>query len=245
MCKYQKDSLYLSQLKDKRMEAKQYICYYRVSTKRQGKSGLGLQAQQTICANFINSNGGNIIGSYTEIESGKNDNRQQLHNAITECKNTNSTLLIAKLDRLSRNVEFIFSLKNSGINFTCVDLPELNTMTLGIFSTFAQSERERISERITVALAEKKKKGIKLGKPENLQNNFEKAYSNSLVTRQNNAIHNENNKKAGLLIVSLRNSGKTWKDITDVLNDNGFKTRNNCIFQMTQVIRLYKKYVVD
>lgn len=224
------------------MEAKKYICYYRVSTKKQGKSGLGLDAQRTICENYVENQKGIIVNSFVEVESGKNDNREQLHTAIAECKQTNSTLLIAKLDRLSRNVEFIFSLKNSGVNFTCVDLPELNTMTLGIFSTFAQSERERISERITVALAEKKKKGVKLGKPENLSNNFEKAYSNSLATRQSNAVNNENNRKAGLLVVSLRDGGKTWNEITKTLNNNGFHTRRGCMFGVTQVVRLYNRY---
>ncbi|SHF64717.1 recombinase family protein [Dysgonomonas macrotermitis] len=224
------------------MEAKKYICYYRVSTKKQGKSGLGLDAQRTICENYVENQKGIIVNSFVEVESGKNDNREQLHTAIAECKQTNSTLLIAKLDRLSRSVEFIFSLKNSGVNFVCVDMPELTTMTLGIFSTFAQSERERISERITVALAEKKKKGIKLGKPENLSNNFEKAYTNSLATRQNNAMNNENNRKAGLLVVSLRQSGKTWNEITTTLNKNGFRTRRGCMFGMTQVVRLYERF---
>lgn len=224
------------------MEAKQFISYYRVSTKKQGKSGLGLDAQETICKNYVDSQKGIIINSFVEIESGKNDNRHELHKAIAECKLTNSSLLIARLDRLSRSVEFIFSLKNAGVNFICVDLPELNTMTLGIFSTFAQSERERISERIKLALAEKKKKGVKLGKPENLANNFNKAYANSLTTRQSNALNNENNKKAGLLVVSLRQSGKTWNEITQALNDNGFKTRRGCMFGMTQVVRLYDRY---
>lgn len=224
------------------METKKFTCYYRVSTKKQSRSGLGLDAQETICKNYVDGQKGIIVNSFVEVESGKNDNREKLHTAIAECKQTNSTLLIARLDRLSRSVEFIFSLKNSGINFICVDLPELNTMTLGIFATFAQSERERISERIIVALAEKKKQGVKLGKPENLSNNFEKAYSNSLTTRQNNALNNENNRKAGLLVVSLRNSGKTWNDITTTLNENGFRTRRGCVFGMTQVVRLYERY---
>lgn len=224
------------------MKALNYISYYRVSTQKQGRSGLGLNAQETICKNYVDSQKGIIANSYTEVESGKNDNREQLHTAIAECKSTNSILVIAKLDRLSRSVEFIFSLKNSGVNFVCVDMPELTTMTLGIFSTFAQAERERISERITVALAEKKKQGVRLGKPENLSNNFEKAYNNSLQTRQSNAINNENNRKAGLLVVSLRNSGKTWNDITQTLNNNGFKTRRGCMFGVTQVVRLHERY---
>ena len=224
------------------MKTKRFICYYRVSTQKQGRSRLGLEAQETICKNYVDNQQGTIVNSYTEVESGKNDNREQLHNAIAECKATDSILVIAKLDRLSRSVEFIFSLKNSGVNFVCVDMPELTTMTLGIFATFAQSERERISERITVALAEKKKKGVKLGKPENLSNNFEKAYTNSLTTRQNNAINNENNRKAGLLVVSLRQSGKTWNEITTTLNKNGFRTRRGCMFGVTQVVRLYERY---
>lgn len=224
------------------MKALKYICYYRVSTRKQGRSGLGLQAQETICKSYIDSQKGIIANSYTEVESGKNDNREQLHVAIAECKATNSILVIAKLDRLSRSVEFIFSLKNSGVNFVCVDMPELTTMTLGIFATFAQSERERISERITVALAEKKKQGVRLGKPENLADNFEKAYTNSLATRQSNAVNNENNRKAGLLVVSLRQSGKSWQKITDTLNNNGFRTRRDCKFSITQVVRLHERY---
>lgn len=224
------------------MEAKKYTCYYRVSTKKQGKSGLGLDAQETICKNYVEGQKGVISNSFIEVESGKNDNREKLHTAIAECKRTNSILLIARLDRLSRSVEFIFSLKNSGVNFVCVDMPELTTMTLGIFATFAQSERERISERIMVALAEKKKKGVKLGKPENLLENFDKAYTNSLATRQSNAMNNENNRKAGLLVVSLRQSGKTWNEITQTLNDNGFKTRRGGVFGITQVVRLFNRY---
>lgn len=224
------------------MKTKKFICYYRVSTRKQGRSGLGLDAQKSICEGYINAQHGTMINHYIEVESGKNDNREQLNSALAECKQTKSTLLIAKLDRLSRSVEFIFSLKNSGVDFACVDLPELNTMTLGIFATFAQSERERISERITVALAEKKKQGVRLGKPENLTNNFEKAYTNSLATRQSNATNNENNKKAGLFVVSLRNGGATWQKITDTLNSNGFKTRRGCSFSITQVIRLHERY---
>lgn len=224
------------------MKTKKFICYYRVSTKKQGRSGLGLDAQKSICENYVNAQHGITVNSYIEVESGKNDNREQLSSALAECKQTKSTLLIAKLDRLSRSVEFIFSLKNSGVDFACVDLPELNTMTLGIFATFAQSERERISERITIALAEKKKQGIRLGKPENLTNNFDKAYTNSLATRQGNAVNNENNRKAGLFVVSLRNGGATWQNITNTLNSNGFKTRRGCSFSITQVIRLHERY---
>ena len=127
-----------------------YVAYYRVSTKRQGESGLGLEAQKQAVNLYAKTNGC-ILKEFTEVESGKKDNRPQLDMAIKECKQRNATLLIAKLDRLSRNVSFLFTLKQS-INFVCLDLPDLNTLTLGIFATMAQHERGLISKRTKSAL---------------------------------------------------------------------------------------------
>lgn len=133
-----------------------YVAYYRVSTKRQN---LGLDAQRNTVTNYINNIGGSLINSYEEKESGKCDNRTELLNAIDYCKANKATLVIAKLDRLSRNVSFIFALKDAGINFYCCDIPECNTLTLGVFATIAQSERETISIRTKLALQAKKRKG--------------------------------------------------------------------------------------
>ena len=131
-------------LPQKKNRDMKYIAYYRVSTKRQN---LGLDAQRKTVLDYISTVNGILINSYEEKESGKNNARLELHKAITECKKNNATLVIAKLDRLSRNVSFIFTLKDSGINFVCCDIPECNTLTLGIFATIAQSERETISQR--------------------------------------------------------------------------------------------------
>lgn len=222
---------------------KKFIVYYRVSTAKQGRSGLGLSAQKTICTNYINSiPNGCIIAEYTDIQSGKNNNRTELNKAIEDCKRYNATLVIAKLDRLSREVEFIFNLRNGGINFICCDMPDFNTLTLGIFATIAQHERELISERTKKALSEKKKQGFKLGTPDNLINNIDKAHSNSLSTRKDNALNNDNNKKAGALIVALRNGGKEWKAIVKELNDKGFKARRGGNIDVTQARRLYSKF---
>src|SRR6056297_1708444 len=129
-----------------------FIAYYRVSTKQQGASGLGLEAQKTAVKNFIHSRGASEIPPpFTEIESGKNDDRQELRKAISRCKETGATLLIAKLDRLSRNASFIFTLRDelqqAGVDFIACDMPEANTLTIGIMATMAQHEREIISKR--------------------------------------------------------------------------------------------------
>lgn len=206
------------------MNGKKYIAYYRVSTAKQGSTGLGLEAQRTDVQRFVNCDTC-IIAEYTDVESGKKANRTELLKAIAECKATGATLIIAKLDRLSRDVEFIFALRNSGVDFKACDLPDFNTLTLGMFAVIAQHEREMISQRTKKALAVKKEKGVKLGSPvasETIQAVTEKG----LNTRKANARANENNVKATALIVSMRNTGKNWSEIAQELNDKGFKTRN-------------------
>ena len=106
-----------------------YVAYYRVSTKKQGDSGLGLEAQRAAVAGFVK---GAIVAEFTEIESGKQDQRVQLRAAIDRAKKESAILVIAKLDRLSRNAGFIFALRDSGVNFQCVDMPDANTLTVGI-----------------------------------------------------------------------------------------------------------------
>lgn len=222
---------------------KKYIIYYRVSTQKQGRSGLGLKAQKTMCTNYINSiPSANVIDEYTDIQSGKNNNRTQLTIAINECKKYNATLLIAKLDRLSREVEFIFNLRNSGVNFVCCDMPDFNTLTLGIFATIAQHERELISDRTKKALAEKKKQGYKLGSPNNLLTNLESNINKSVKTRVDNKLNNENNKRASALIIALRGSGVKWGDIVKQLKDKGFKASKGGDIDITQARRLYQYF---
>ena len=122
------------------METK-FIAYYRVSTKRQN---LGLDAQQATVTNYVRSNGGVIVASFQEKESGKNNSRPQLAAALAECKRTGSTLLIAKLDRLSRDIAFIFTLQKNGVDFQACDLHVFNTLSLAVFAGLAQQERELI-----------------------------------------------------------------------------------------------------
>lgn len=222
------------------MKEVKFITYYRVSTQKQGRSGLGLEAQKTMCGNYINSiKNSSIVDSYTDIESGKKNERPQLNKAMQECKIHKATLVIAKLDRLSREVEFIFHLRNSGVKFVCADMPEFTTLTLGIFATIAQHEREITSQRTIAALAEKKKQGVKLGNPHNLINNLDRAVSNSIATKRDNALNNNNNKRAYSLIKALRDNNTTWDDIVVELDNKGFKSAKNGFINKTQARRIY------
>lgn len=141
-----------------------FVSYIRVSTQQQGKSGLGLEAQRETIAQFIKARDGVLISpEFCEVESGKNNDRPELLKALKRAKITGATLVIAKLDRLSRNVAFLMTLKDSGVDFICCDMPVLNTLTLGVTAVMAQHERELISERTKAALAAAKARGTKLG----------------------------------------------------------------------------------
>lgn len=138
-----------------------YVAYYRVSTERQGQSGLGLEAQQTAVKQYADG----IIHSFTEIESGKHDDRPQLQAAIAMCKATGAALLIAKIDRLSRQAAFLLTLRDSGVQIVAADMPHAGTLEFGIRAVVAQHEREEISRRTKAALQAAKARGVKLGSP--------------------------------------------------------------------------------
>jgi DNA invertase Pin-like site-specific DNA recombinase len=142
----------------------EFIAYYRVSTDRQGTSGLGLAAQRQAVARFIGT--GQLIVEYTEIESGKKHaNRPQLLAALADCRKRRAVLLIARLDRLARNVAFIANLMESGVDFVVVDMPQATRLTIHILAAVAEHEREMISTRTKAALAEAKRRGTTLGNP--------------------------------------------------------------------------------
>ncbi len=216
---------------------KNYVAYYRVSTQKQGSSGLGLDAQRQTVRNFIGQN--NLIAEFTEIESGKNDRRVELQNAIEYAKSHNATLIIAKLDRLSRNVSFIFQLRDSRVDFICCDIPDANTMTIGIFALLAQQERELISERTKKALDAKKQRGFKLGKPDNFTDEMRKK-GREVYHRK--AMENENNIRAFAFIQVLRQQKLTYRAIAAKLNETGFKTSTGNHFYAMSVKQIYDRY---
>lgn len=141
------------------------INYYRVSTAKQGRSGAGLDAQKAAIDAFCATRGCEPLGEYIEVESGKRDDRPQLAKALHHAKVTGATLVIAKLDRLSRNVAFLAALQDAGTSFIAADMPEANELTIHIMAAMAQAERKAISKRTKEALAAVKARGVKLGNP--------------------------------------------------------------------------------
>lgn len=143
-----------------------FVSYLRVSTKRQGESGLGLEAQRAAVASWLNGGDWTLVEEHVEIESGKrDDNRPALARAFDACRAYNAKLVIAKLDRLSRDAHFLLGLQKAGVEFIAVDMPHANRLTVGIMALVAEQEREAISQRTKAALAVAKAKGVRLGKP--------------------------------------------------------------------------------
>lgn len=140
-----------------------YVSYQRVSTQKQGRSGLGLEAQREAVQRFVADRGGKTIAEFVEVESGKRNDRPQLDKAIRQCRLTGATLVVAKLDRLSRNAAFLLTLRDSGVSFIAADLPEANTMTVGVMAVVAQHEAEAISKRTKEALEAARNRGKVLG----------------------------------------------------------------------------------
>ncbi|WP_081677809.1 recombinase family protein [Novilysobacter defluvii] len=142
-----------------------YVAYLRVSTARQGQSGLGLDAQRGAISAFVSQRGGTVLETFVEVESGRLDARPQLTKALHLSKVTGATLVIAKLDRLSRNAAFLLALQDSGAKFIAADMPDANELTVGIMALVAQQERQAISRRTREALLAAKARGQKLGNP--------------------------------------------------------------------------------
>lgn len=148
------------------MEERLFFAYYRVSTEKQGASQLGLEAQRDAVKRYLTSAQGKLGGEFVEIESGRKSDRPKLAEALRECKRRKAMLVIAKLDRLSRNVHFISGLLESGVDFIATDNPHANRFQIHLLAAFAEYERDLISKRTKEALARAKARGVKLGAPD-------------------------------------------------------------------------------
>lgn len=156
-----------------------FVAYFRVSTDKQGAFGLGSEAQCEAVARHVAAAGGTIVGEFQEVESGKRNDRPQIAAALAMCRLRRAILVIAKLDRLARNVAFISSLMDSGVDFVACDNPHATRLTVHILAAVAEHEREKISQRTKAALAAAKARGIRLGNPQ-----LEEARVRALATRR-------------------------------------------------------------
>ena len=222
---------------------KKYIAYYRVSRKEQGISGLGLAAQRTSVTAYAKGQDGIIIEEYTEVETGTNKReRIEIHNAINRAKQEGAVLIIAKLDRLARQVTFVSSLLDSGIEFVAVDMPTANNFTIHIFSALAEQEAKLISSRTKQALAELKNSGVALGTPKNLDC---AARAKGVQKIRENATNNDRNRQAQSVIMSCKEKGMSYRQIANYLNQLNFKTRYGNEFMAPTVHQLYTRTVLQ
>jgi DNA invertase Pin-like site-specific DNA recombinase len=216
-----------------------FIAYYRVSTEKQGRSGLGLEAQRKAVEAYLDRGSWKLVAEFTEIESGKRSERPKLAEAIKTAKKHKATLVIAKLDRLSRNVAFIANLMEAGADFVAVDMPHANKLTIHILSAVAEHEREMISQRTRAALAAAKSRGVQLGN----RSNIEVAQARSRAARMAQADQFASNIQP--VILQIRGAGvQTLKGIADALNARGLRTPRGGEWQAIQVKRIVERHQV-
>ncbi len=213
-----------------------YVAYYRVSTNRQGKSGLGMQAQKRAVQDFINQFGGVVITEYKEVESGKNSNRPELNKAIDYVQLSNAKLLVAKLDRLSRDLHFLTNLMKQNIAFRICDMPLVDELTINVIGATAQHELRMISTRTKAALLSAKERGVTLGNPVlDVVRNRDVSAANKART----LAQSEWRKKILRVISHVEKQGhETCLSIAQELNRRGLKTYRNCEFTVPVISRL-------
>lgn len=212
-----------------------FVAYYRVSTQQQGNSGLGLEAQQASVRAYLNGGMWELVAEFTEVETGKGANalarRPKLSEALALCKRHKATLVIAKLDRLARNVHFITGLIESGVEFVAADMPHANKTMLQIHAVMSEHERDQISERTRAALAAAKARGVKLGNPQNLRPNVEARQQAAQDFAQGLAR----------TLSGFKVDGMTQRQMTDELNRLGIRTARGGQWSLIQLQRVISR----
>lgn len=216
-----------------------YVAYLRVSTARQGQSGLGLDAQRAAIDSFISQRNGKLLEAFVEIESGRINTRPELAKALHLAKVTGATLAIAKLDRLSRNAAFLLTLQDSGARFVAADMPDANELTVGIMALVAQQERQAISKRTTEALQVAKARGTRLGNPNGAAALRRANRGNAAAISAAKAIANAHADALVPIIRELQESGSiTLGSIADELNSRGILTPRGRTWHRSSVANL-------
>lgn len=221
-----------------------FIAYYRVSTVKQGASGLGLEAQREMVRKYLDGGAWNLLDEFTEIESGKKDDRPNLSKAIKLCQLKNAKLVVSKLDRLSRDLHFITSLQKSGIKFVVAENPDMNELTVHIFAAMAQHERKLISKRTKEALAMAKKRGVKLGNPV-IRTGAQIAGSGDTTKARTTKTEKANSYALNMkeIIEDIKKTGLTsLRLVAQELNHRGFTTRRNKEWTANSVRLCFMRY---
>jgi DNA invertase Pin-like site-specific DNA recombinase len=199
--------------------APRYVAYLRVSTEGQGRSGLGLEAQRAAVEAHAATTGGRIVSEFVEVESGRRKDRPQLAAALAACRTTRATLVIAKLDRLARNVAFVSNLMESGVEFVAADMPAVNRLTVHILAAVAEEEARMISARTRAALAAAKARGVRLGNPRLLARDAE-------LSAKGNAVQVANARRRASSVLpyiegARRAGARTLAEIAEALMARG------------------------
>lgn len=210
-----------------------FVAYYRVSTQQQGRSGLGLEAQQEAVRRYLNGGAWELVGAYTEVESGRKVDRPQLVAALVECKRQGATLIVAKLDRLARNVHFVSGLIESGVDFVAADMPQANKTMIQMHAVMAEWERDQISKRTKDALAAAKARGVKLG-------TAGAANLRPMLERRKAAADQYANKMRGVLL-GLKARGLSQRAIADELNTLGIAPPRGGSWHLATVQRVMSR----
>jgi DNA invertase Pin-like site-specific DNA recombinase len=212
------------------MHQRKFVAYYCVSTQKQGRSGLGLEAQQESVRSYLNCGDWQLMAEVVEVESGKKNDRPRLAEALRLCRLQGAVLIIAKLDRLARNVAFISNLMESGVEFTAVDFPQANRLTVHILAAVAEHEREMISKRTKDALAAAKARG-------KIYLVAKKGALASAVARSTKAKRRAAD--IGPIVADIQASGATsLRQIAVALNERHIRTARGGEWTATQVMRV-------
>lgn len=221
------------------------VPYYRCSTQKQARSGLGLEGQETTVRQFADAHNAAVLKSYIEVETGKSSDRPELAKAIAHARRAKATLVIAKLDRLARNVHFLSGLMEAGVKFLACDQPTANDLTIHILAAVAQDEAQRISERTKAALAAYKARGGLLGasRPE-CRNLTPEACRRGALAAGEAARREANSAYLDLypIILSLRDEGESLRAIAKHLNSEGYETRRGREWTHVQVRSVLERY---
>lgn len=217
-----------------------FVAYYRVSTAKQGRSGLGLEAQREAVRSYLNGGNWSLLAEHTEAESGKVDDRPELAKALQACRLPGATLVTAKLDRLSRDAHFLLGLEKAGVEFVAVDMPDANRLTVRLMAVIAQEEREMIAARTKAALAAAKARGVLLGGWRGGPSVDHKEGTLALQ-RQSVAFAS----RVGPVILEMRGQGWSLRRIADTLEARGIRTARGGAWSADSVKRTLERFVAQ